>query len=65
MEQKAGFPHDVDNVIILKDILWRIGVGTGAVHIDGTDALVLPGRVQNQVGHLLLRSHDNTPIRSK
>ncbi len=45
MEQKAGFPHDVDNVIILKDILWRIGIGTGAVHIDGTDALVLPGRV--------------------
>ena len=47
MEQKAGFPHDVDNVIILKDISRRTWVRPGAVHIDGTDALVLPGRVQN------------------
>lgn len=62
MEQKAGFSHDVDNVIILKDISRRIWARPGAVHINSSNTPVLLSGIHNQVKHVLLASHENKSL---
>ena len=43
LDKGKRFPHDIHNIIILKKILRRIRVCSGAIHINGPDPFILTG----------------------
>ena len=54
--------HDIDDIVVLKNILGRVRICPRAVHVDGTNALVLFCCAEDQIKHFLLCAQTITPF---
>ena len=58
--ERAGLPHDVDDIVIAEQIAPGMGIGAGTVLADGADARICAGFPDDQLQHFFFAAHGET-----